>query len=275
MQMQLFRLCKHYLKGVLATSSPLEKVRFRCNICGHRCEVQKSALTRDHPTCQCGSTVRLRAIIHLLSIEFFGESIALPDFPTHRQIVGLDMSGAATYAKLLAKKFAYTNTFLHKSPKLDIMNPDSRWFGQCDFVISSEVFEHVAQPVSLAFDNSLRLLKPNGLLVLTVPYTKTGDTVEHFPDLNDYQVVVRDRRLILTNKAHDGRIQEFDNVVFHGGDGETLEMRVFSESGVLGELRRARFSDIRTYDETCLQHGILWPDDWSLPITARRPMVIA
>ena len=66
-------------------------------------------------------------------------------------------------------------------------------------------------------------------------------------------------------------MQEFDNLVFHGGAGETLEMRVFSEAGVLEELRHAGFEDIRIRAEPHPDFGIRWEYGWSLPISARRP----
>ena len=56
-----------------------------------------------------------------------------------------------------------------------------------------------------------------------------------------------------------------------GGEGNTLEMRVFSESGVLADLRKAGFEDIRIHREPRHEFGIHWIYDWSLPITARRP----
>jgi len=203
----------------------------------------------------------------------FGETIALPDFPHRPDIVGIDMSGANTYADRLAKKLGYTNTFLHRGPCLDINNPDVRWNDTCDFVISSDVFEHVAPPVSNAFSNTLRILKPDGVFILTVPYTKSGGTQEHFPDLHAYRVETRNGRQVLINATADGRTQEFENLIFHGGEGETLELRVFSESGVIEELERAGFSNVRIHLEEYPQFGILWPQAWSLPISARRPSV--
>lgn len=243
---------------------------YRCNLCGRSAHSPIEKLTREEPTCRCGSTVRQRALIHCLSLELFGNGVPLPDLPARPDIVGIDMSGAATYSSRLAGKLGYTNTFLHKAPQLDITDPAPAWIGQCDFVISSDVFEHVPPPVSIAFSNVLRLLKPGGLFVLTVPYTKQGGTVEHFPELHHYQLESRDGKRVLVNSTRHGQRQEFDNLVFHGGEGETLEMRVFSESGVVEELRRAGFTDIRIHGESCPEFGIFWPQNWSLPITARR-----
>ena len=38
------------------------------------------------------------------------------------------------------------------------------------------------------------------------------------------------------NWTADGRIETFDDLVFHGGPGSTLEMRVFSEDALRGLL---------------------------------------
>ncbi len=247
------------------------RLHFRCNICGRQTRALRTRLTREQATCRCGSTVRLRSLVHVLSQELFGNSLAVADFPSRPDVVGVDMSGAATYSGRLAKKIGYTNTFLHKPPRLDITAPNPEWFGKCDFVMSSDVLEHVAPPVSRAFKNMLLLLKPGGVLVLTVPYAKTGNTVEHFQELHDYRLEMRNGRRALVNVTAQGERQEFDHLVFHGGEGETLEMRVFSEAAVLEELQQAGFVDIRIHQQPYSKFGILWHQDWSLPISARRP----
>lgn len=254
------------------TVAPTARSRFRCNICGRRGITPAGSLTREQPTCcRCGSSVRQRALVHVLSMELFGKSMAISDFPRRPDLAGIDMSGAINYTEGLARKLDFTNTYYHKPPRLDITAPDPLRFDRCDFIISSDVFEHVAPPVGRAFDNTLRLLKPGGVFVFTVPFTKTGDTVEHFPDLNDWRIQSRNGQRVLLNVTAGGHSQQFDDLVFHGGEGETLEMRVFSESGVLAELKRAGFEAIRIHGEPFPEFGIAWPQNWSLPISARRP----
>lgn len=256
------------IKGARSTT---ELTSFRCNICGRKSKVPTKRLGREQVTCRCGSTVRFRSIVHVLSVELLGKSVAIQDMPDHRDLIGLDMSGAATYALPLEKRFGYINTFLHKPPILDITSPGNEWISRCDFLISSDVFEHVTPPVSRAFKNALLLLKPGGLFVITVPYKPEGATLEHFPDLYDFHLETRAGKTILSNLTRDGQIQEFDDLVFHGGEGETLEMRVFSLAGVLGELKKAGFRDIRVHSDACPEFGIVWLHPWSLPISARRP----
>lgn len=245
-------------------------LRFRCNICGRVAWAPKERLTRESITCGCGSSVRLRSLVHVLSLELFGRSLPIKDFPFSPEISGLDMSGAIAYGKRLASRLGYTNTFLHKEPRLDITEPGPEWLGRSDFVISSDVFEHVARPVSRAFQNSFRLLRPGGVIILTVPYARDGETIEHFPSLHDYRLVEQDECRMLINTTVDGQQEVFHDLVFHGGEGETLEMRVFSQTGVVEELARAGFVEIRIHDDPFPEFGIIWQHDWSLPISARR-----
>jgi len=80
--------------------------------------------------------MRMRSIIHLLSLELFAESIPLSDFPFQPSLKGIGMSDWDGYAEPLAKKLGYTNTFYHKEPRLDItaIDPDSE--RTLDFIIS-------------------------------------------------------------------------------------------------------------------------------------------
>jgi GT2 family glycosyltransferase len=254
----------------LTLQKPWGTLKYRCNICGRACKTPVVDLGREKPSCECSSTVRSRSIVHLLSKELFGRSLALPDFPVRPDLHGWGMSDAG-YSDLLLKKIGYTNTFYHQEPRFDISAPlDPSLEGTLDFLISTEVFEHIAPPVSRSFENARRLLKPTGVFIFTVPYTLNPSTSEHFPDLHDYEVINRTgANPILKNITHDGREQVFDNLVFHGGSGATLEMRVFSKTGLMAELEQAGFVNIRICSEPCWEFGIYWQDPWSLPIAAR------
>ncbi len=118
----------------------------------------------------CISTVRLRGLVAALSNEAFGVPLALPDFPEMKGLRGFGMSDPPSLSSQLEKKFDYTNTFYHQPPTIDITNPPESEWGRYDFIVSSEVMEHVPAPLDKAFANLYRLLKPNGVLLLTVPY---------------------------------------------------------------------------------------------------------
>jgi SAM-dependent methyltransferase len=250
----------------------LATLRFYCNICGKPSLTDVRLLTREGATCKtCGSSARARAIIRVLSVELFGDNLSLEDFAPNQEICGLGMTDWEGYAVKLAKKFNYRNTYYHKEPKLDIsaatIAPDLM---ANDFVISSDVFEHVTPPVSRAFENVWRMLKPGGVFVLTAPYGRQVETIEHFPELNEFAIVENKGSLVLRNKTKEGAIQEFDNLVFHGGPGSTLEMRIFSENDLIRHLKDAGFVDIKVHWTADLVHGVWWPEPWALPLSARK-----
>ena len=182
---------KRLLSRASLFTNRTQRTTFMCNICGHlNPRVPLMKLQRETPSCgNCGSTVRFRAVIRLLSLELFGESLVLTDFPARTGIAGLGMSDWHGYAELLAEKLDYVNTFYHQEPRLDITSVSEQFEGRFDFVITSDVFEHVPPPVSLAFSGMFRLLKPGGLVVFTVPWVKASSTAEHFPTLHAYEFV--------------------------------------------------------------------------------------
>ena len=227
------------------------------------------ALRRETPSCvKCGSTVRDRAMVHLLTGELLGSSVALPDMPPRRDLCGIGLSDAIAYALPLAKKFTYTNTHFDGPPKLDIANVPAEYAACYDFIIASDVFEHVAPPVARAFSSARRMLKPKGVMIFSAPFSNESDTVEHFPDLHDFRLIESAEGWRLENRTDDGRTEAFTDLVFHGGVGATLEMRVFSRAGLEREFEAAGFSRVRVADEACLAHGIFWPEPWSLPMVA-------
>ena len=139
---------------------------FRCNICGGDCQTDLTNLKRETISCDiCGSTTRRRAVIRALTAELFGESLALPDIPERRDLKGLGMTDWKDYAPKLAEKFDYRNTFYHKEPKLDISDAKlaRNLIDSSDFIILSDVFEHLVPPISRAFKNVLTILTPGAV----------------------------------------------------------------------------------------------------------------
>lgn len=253
-----------------ATLAPDTPVAFTCNLCGTPATQPFRALHRETPSCAaCGSNVRFRAIGRLVAVELFGRECTLPELPPAPQVKALGLSDSTAYADVLARKLAYTNTYFHTEPRLDITVPDPARAGSLDLLISSEVFEHVPPPASRAFVNARAMLKDGGVMIFTVPFSLEPDTREHFPDLHEWSLDQRDGRYVLANRTRDGRRQTFDDLVFHGGPGSTLEMRLFSKAAVLRELEAAGFRRVRIADEPCLRYGIHWPEPWSVPIVAR------
>jgi SAM-dependent methyltransferase len=249
------------------------KVFFKCNICGKRNISNVENLNREEQSCiGCGSNVRLRGIIYFLSLTLFGKAIPLNKFPVNKNLNGIGLSDWLVYANILEQKFKYSNTYFHKEPMLDITSISEKLYNTLDFIISADVFEHIESPVSRAFQNCYNLLKPGGTLILTVPYTKEGNvTLEHFPKLNNYKVLKDELgNYFLENNSTEGEKQIFKDLIFHGGPGTTLEMRVFCKKSLLAELNNAGFKDIQFLKSPFWKFGIYQQEDWSLPLIAKK-----
>jgi SAM-dependent methyltransferase len=246
---------------------------FRCNICGTSNLVAADTLGREVASCaSCGSSGRFRSIVSLLSLELFDANLELPDFPKRPDLVGLGMTDWDGYALRLAEIFSYRNTYYHREPRLDVSaNEIPDVMKGNDFVISSDVLEHIVPPVQKAFANIFDMLKPGGCFILTVPYGLQSDTTEHFPDLYEFDISERNGAYVLKNRTKSGVMQEFSELCFHGGPGSTLEMRVFSENALLAHLNTAGFESIKIHPAWDFRHGIWWPQPWGFPISATKP----
>ena len=245
-------------------------ISFTCNICGSANALEE--IPWEAPTCRsCGSNVRMRALIYMLSVELFGAARVLPDFPKDKNIRGFGLSDALLYATPLAQKVDYTNTFYDRQPYLDITQPHPEQYGTYDFILSSDVFEHVAIPVERAFEEAFRLLKPHGVLCITVPSSAADeDTVEYYPNLHEYSIVELGGEHVLVNRKKDKTLEVHQNLEFHGGIGATLVMRQFSQRDLAGKLRGSGFTQVVYQTESVAPFGIVLVGNWSLPLVARK-----
>ena len=241
---------------------------FTCNICGAKNQVEHFA--SEPATCACGSNVRLRSLIHLLSLELFGHSIPAGDFPRLKAVRGLGMTDKDCYARILADKFDYTNTHYDREPRLDFREPHPDRAGAYDFILSADVLEHIAPPVEAALGEIHNLLKPCGFLGVTAFCHPSDHDREHFPELFEYRTVPLAGRDVLINRRRDGTLEIRDDLVFHGGTGETLEMREFGISALEARLRGAGFRDVHFLTSNVPEWGILFDHDTSQPLVARK-----
>jgi SAM-dependent methyltransferase len=250
-----------------------QPVVFTCNVCGAPRRVADFAT--EPATCGCGSNVRVRALVHLLSMELFGRGLPLPDFPRLKSIRGLGMTDKPAYAEILAEKFDYTNTYYDRPPRFDFTAPHPDLHGTCDFILSADVLEHVAPPIERTLEEIHQLLKPNGFLAATVPCTRSDVMREHFPDLHQYRVVRLGDSEVLVNRRRDGGLEIRQDLVFHEGPGAVLEMRQFGLSGLRTRLLAAGFREVHFLTAEVPHAGILFDDDVSQPLIARKePFVL-
>src|SRR5260221_1381577 len=246
-------------------------VFFTCNICGAYNQVENFAT--EPASCACGSNVRIRALIHLVSMELFTQSLALAEFPKLKAIRGLGMSDQEGYARILAEKFDYTNTYYDREPRFDFTAAHPEAYGSCDFILSAGVIEHIAPPVERALEEACRLLKPHGILGITVFCHPSDQLREHFPGLSQYRVVPLGDGMVLINRRADGTLEIRDDLIFHGGSGATLEMREYGATALRRQLIGSGFCDVGFLTENIPAIGVYFDHDASqTPIARQGPV---
>ena len=243
---------------------------FTCNLCGATNSYSGKPMERETPGCStCGSNLRTRTLMYALSMELFGIPLTLPDFPRVKSWRGMGTTDSSQYAVRLAEVFDYKNTFYDQPPRFDLAKA-SEAPNTYDFLLSSDVFEHVNPPIEQAFRNAFDLLKSDGLLLFTVPY-EIDESAEHFPELHEYGLADIGNRVVLVNRTPAGVTQVFENLNFHlSGAGPALEMRVFSEPRLRKLLAGSGFESVKIYSGTYRPFGIVPAESWSLPIAARK-----
>jgi SAM-dependent methyltransferase len=202
---------------------PVSGTAFQCNLCGTQNILEPAHLhDPELASCsRCGSNVRIRWLAHRLSRELFGRSLPLCEFPRERSFTGLGLTDPEIVAERLAECFTYRNTYFHREPRFDIRSHDSP-LGALDFLIASEVFEHIEPPVAPAFRNAFRLLKPSGVFLLTVPWVWDGDGGQEMPELHDWKLVREAGGWAIVNRNPTGAVERFADPVFDGGPGPCL-----------------------------------------------------
>ena len=208
------------------STTPEETIDFVCNICGAANALPMASFEREAGFCACcGSTVRDRSMIYLLTKYHLGKPQDLRLIPP-MGFRGVGLSCSLVYARYLEEKFEYANTLFDREPYLDINSPSG--YEDLDFVISSDVFEHTLPPASAAFEGFNRILKNGGLLILTVPYSLNEHTIEHYPECTGYREIDQeDGKKAVELTLRDGSTRLEENPVWHGGQGNTLEMRAY------------------------------------------------
>lgn len=126
-----------------------------------------------------------------------------------------------------------------------------------------------------AFDGAFQVLRPGGVLVLTVPFDERPETSEHFPNVRDFKLIEFDGEWLLIGRTQDGLYEMHNDLIFHGGPGTTVEMRFFSHQAVISHLEVAGFTEITVYEQPVHEYGIFPPHKEGLPISARKPKLKA
>ncbi len=235
-----------------------------CNITGNRFDLDNTIINREGCV-KFGYNSRFRAICYIFTKHFYGECKILCEIPTNKELSGIGMSDAG-WSKYLSEKFNYINTYYHMEEYLDIYNDEHvNKFHNLDFIISSDVFEHINifPGLQIAFNNLNKMLKNGGILIFSVPYGINIEHKEHYPLLYDYKIINENGNFLLENKTINGEIETYNNLCFHGGPGNVLEMRIFSKDSIIDYLSKSGFHKITFHEITkdMNKYGIFWGND--------------
>ena len=258
-----------------------------CNLTGNNFTIKDDDKGREGGSA-FGLNSRLRSIIYVLTNTVLKSNQTLNNITPNKNIRGIGMSDAPNLALELSKKFNYVNTFYHTDPFLDIYNnEDVSTYNNLDFIISSDVFEHISPypNVQTAFNNLFKMLKIGGHIIFSVPFIY-DNYYEHFPSLYDYSVEFDKRmnKYYIKNITIDGKEELFytsktpsgqtSDLCFHEGPGSTLEMRIFSQDKLIKYLKDAGFREIIFYDPNEIKdmekYGIFWENKCSLVLSAKK-----
>lgn len=247
---------------------------YTCNICGVQNEYPTEALHhRELINCiSCGCCARFRGIARVVQERLlYNTTRCLGQAWPRKTIKGIGISDDLRYSCHLERLFEYTNTFFHTEPRLDITTQVFGSPGEWDFIICSEVLEHVLSPVSASLLNLNRMLRLGGTLILSTPYLDGYESIEHFPHLHQFTVDQIDDRWIVSNTRRDGMSEQFQDPIFHGGPGATLEMRVFGEGDLFSLLFHAGFH-VQVYEPKNLECGFVWNANVENPLHGDRKL---
>jgi SAM-dependent methyltransferase len=233
---------------------------FVCIACLRPSWADNDFLGREGTNCKwCKSTARDRAL--LLSIH---STVLLKRIKSPKKIpLIIGISDGQLIERILSRiyKAKYKNFHYHQDPLLDITRIPQNMFRIADVISCSEVLEHVAPPINLAFIGLNNLLKPGGTLILSVPHTdSSGIHKEHYPIMKSFVINLGDEPN-LVGELESGQKVVFKDLIFHGGVGATLEFRVFSLESLRNELFTASFKDPKVNRNHRL-FGINW-EKWS------------
>ena len=140
-----------------------------------------------------------------------------------------------------AAKFDVSNSYHHKFPFCDLFSVPDEAIGQFEFVVCSDVLEHVAGSPLAAVEGLWKLLKPGGFAVITVPVGGSRETLEYYPGLSEFEI---HEGPLVRWKDHEGIERVDPNPEMHGGDGLVLAFRRYGKNDFEGVLRCARFINI-------------------------------
>ncbi len=234
---------------------------FLCNICGAASAVSaETDFDREKPSCPCGSNVRHRWIVHQISTKLFGRSLSLQQFPVAKEFRGIGFSDNPLYADVLAAAVDFVNTRYDAEPFFDITDPSCGETESLDFIIASEVFEHIhrqSSPLLKSF-----WLDTNGF----VAFSMSWEPEEIQESISQMFTTGPSEPARIHPHQQDARrsTRDIRPTVFPWRSGADLRNAVFSRRHWSGfPCRGFRCIDFAT--APVQEFGIIFPHPWSLP----------
>lgn len=234
--------------------------QFRCCICGHTQTGNRATQHRELRDCEvCQSTPRMRGIIYAFQCRFCNDiSTEFSSQIESKHIIGIGTSDNSEIASLLGNKFSYTNTTFHTEPFLDICSPNSiANYRDLSFILCSEILEHTRLTPVEVLPNLRQMLRPGGLLILTTPTVQMANTIEWYSGAVSVDVERSVDSFVVRWRNRRGIEYVDTNPAFHGGPGDTLEMRMISHMELVNVAQQVGFRvETLEFDPV---NGYYWP----------------
>ena len=170
----------------------------------------------------------------------YSEQIDIRAINSDMSRVGLGISDDWRLVRALSPLFAYTNSFLHQFPVVDICSPPQEAIGKFEFISCCDVLEHTLPPRNVALMGLYQMLKPTGFAVISVPLIQGLKFAEYYPELSTWKT----ENDFVHWVDKDGHEHIDQHPEFHGGEGLTLAFRQWTEEKLIEELKAVGFSDI-------------------------------
>jgi SAM-dependent methyltransferase len=187
---------------------------------------------------QCGSTWRVRAtaLAMLAGLQLPWKPI--PDQQQDWSRRGIGLSDHAALAASLAGRFDYTNTYLHRYPRFDLLDVPDDLRGELEYIICSDVLEHVPPPLEQGVRGLAEVLRPGGAAIISVPITGDDLNREYYPGLTSWEII--EHHHVRWSDA-SGTVRVDESPEYHGGPGQVLAFRTWSALSMEHELLAAGF----------------------------------
>ena len=213
---------------------------WRCILCSSF-NFSSSQPIREASNCRsCGSTWRARSVTLNLLAGLGYPIVRFDSIKSDWSRIGLGISDDINVASRVATKFFYSNSYYDVFPLLDIRKVPSVAKRAFEFVICSDVLEHIDTGLDFAVEGIASMLKPNGFAVISVPILVDQANLEFYPNLSTFEILNGEVHWTDTN----GEKMVDTNPEFHGGRGQNLAFRQFTDDSITSTLLNNGFSKI-------------------------------